>query len=156
MEAELLYATKGEVPDDEDHVVPLGVAEVKREGTDVSVITHGKMVHVALQAAQQLEKQDVSVEVVDLRSLRPLDVEAILRSIHKTNRAVYLEEGWPFVGIGAQIVDIIQREAFDYLDAPLGRVAQLDVPMPYNKSLEKLVKPSVEKLIAACEDLLYR
>jgi pyruvate dehydrogenase E1 component beta subunit len=156
MEAELLYAMKGEVPDDEDHVVPLGVADVKREGTDVSVITHGKMVHIALQAAQQLEKQDVSVEVVDLRSLRPLDVEAILRSIHKTNRAVYLEEGWPFVGIGAQIVDIIQREAFDYLDAPLGRVTQLDVPMPYNKNLEKLVKPSAEKVVAACEAVLYR
>jgi pyruvate dehydrogenase E1 component beta subunit len=156
MEAELLYALKGEVPDDEDHVVPLGVAEVKREGTDVSVITHGKMVHVALQAAQALEKQDVSVEVVDLRSLRPLDVEAILRSIHKTNRAVYLEEGWPFVGIGAQIVDIIQREAFDYLDAPLGRVGQLDVPMPYNKNLEKLVKPSAGKVVAACEEVLYR
>lgn len=156
MEAELLYAMKGEVPDAEDHVVPLGVAEVKREGSDVSVITHGKTVHVALQAAARLEAQDVSVEVLDLRSLRPLDVEAILRSIHKTNRAVYVEEGWPFVGIGAQIVDIIQREAFDYLDAPLGRVTQRDVPMPYNKNLEKLVKPSAENVIAACESVLYR
>jgi pyruvate dehydrogenase E1 component beta subunit len=155
MEAELLYAMKGEVPDG-DHVVPLGVAEVKREGTDVSVITHGKMVHVALQAAAELEKQDVSVEVIDLRSLRPLDVEAILRSVHKTNRAVYVEEGWPFVGIGAQIVDVIQREAFDYLDAPLGRVAQLDVPMPYNKHLEKLVKPSASRVVAACQAVINR
>jgi pyruvate dehydrogenase E1 component beta subunit len=153
MESELLYAMKGEVPDG-DHVVPLGVAEVKREGTDVSVITHGKMVHVALQAAVELEKQDVSVEVIDLRSLRPLDVEAILRSVHKTNRAVYVEEGWPFVGIGAQIVDVIQREAFDYLDAPLGRVAQLDVPMPYNKHLEKLVKPSASRVVAACQAVI--
>jgi pyruvate dehydrogenase E1 component beta subunit len=155
MEAELLYAMKGEVPDG-DHVVPLGVAEVKREGTDVSVITHGKMVHVALQAAAELEKRDVSVEVIDLRSLRPLDVEAILRSVHKTNRAVYVEEGWPFVGIGAQIVDVIQREAFDYLDAPLGRVAQLDVPMPYNKHLEKLVKPSASRVVAACQAVINR
>jgi pyruvate dehydrogenase E1 component beta subunit len=155
MEAELLYAMKGEVPDG-DHVVPLGVAEVKREGTDVSVVTHGKMVHVALQAAAELEKQDVSVEVIDLRSLRPLDVEAILRSVHKTNRAVYVEEGWPFVGIGAQIVDVIQSEAFDYLDAPLGRVTQLDVPMPYNKHLEKLVKPSVSRVVAACQAVTNR
>ncbi|HUF67476.1 MAG TPA: pyruvate dehydrogenase complex E1 component subunit beta [Longimicrobiales bacterium] len=155
MEAELLYAMKGEVPDG-DHVVPLGVAEVKREGTDVSVITHGKMVHVALQAAAELEKQDVSVEVIDLRSLRPLDVEAILRSVHKTNRAVYVEEGWPFVGIGAQIVDVIQSEAFDYLDAPLGRVTQLDVPMPYNKHLEKLVKPSASRVVAACQAVINR
>jgi pyruvate dehydrogenase E1 component beta subunit len=155
MESELLYAMKGEVPDG-DHVVPLGVAEVKREGTDVSVITHGKMVHVALQAAVELEKQDVSVEVIDLRSLRPLDVEAILRSVHKTNRAVYVEEGWPFVGIGAQIVDVIQSEAFDYLDAPLGRVAQLDVPMPYNKHLEKLVKPSAARVVAACQAVINR
>jgi pyruvate dehydrogenase E1 component beta subunit len=155
MESELLYAMKGEVPDG-DHVVPLGVAEVKREGTDVSVITHGKMVHVALQAAVELEKQDVSVEVIDLRSLRPLDVEAILRSVHKTNRAVYVEEGWPFVGIGAQIVDVIQSEAFDYLDAPLGRVAQLDVPMPYNKHLEKLVKPSASRVVAACQAVINR
>lgn len=155
MEAELLYAMKGEVPEG-DHVVPLGVAEVKREGTDVSVITHGKMVHVALQAAAELEKQDVSVEVIDLRSLRPLDVEAILRSVHKTNRAVYVEEGWPFVGIGAQIVDVIQSEAFDYLDAPLGRVTQLDVPMPYNKHLEKLVKPSASRVVAACQAVTNR
>jgi pyruvate dehydrogenase E1 component beta subunit len=155
MEAELLYAMKGEVPDG-DHVVPLGVAAVKREGTDVSVITHGKMVHVALQAAAELEKQDVSVEVIDLRTLRPLDVEAILRSVHKTNRAVYVEEGWPFVGIGAQIVDVIQSEAFDYLDAPLGRVTQLDVPMPYNKHLEKLVKPSAARVVAACQAVINR
>src|SRR5690606_27541659 len=96
MEGELLYNIKGEVPDEEDYVVPLGLADVKREGEDVTIITHGKMVHVALQAAQTLEKDGVSVEVLDLRSLRPLDTDAIFRSIAKTNRAVYLEEGWPF------------------------------------------------------------
>lgn len=156
LEGELLYAMKGEVPDDDDFVIPLGVADVKREGTDVSILTHGKMVHVCLQAAQKLEQDGVSAEVVDLRSLRPLDVEAILRSIHKTNRAVYVEEGWPYVGIGAQIVDLIQTEAFDYLDAPIGRITQADVPMPYAKQLEKMAKPSAERVIEACEKVLYR
>jgi pyruvate dehydrogenase E1 component beta subunit len=156
MEGELLYAMKGEVPDEDDFIVPLGVADVKREGTDVSIITHGKMVHMALQAAAQLAKENVEAEVIDLRSIRPLDVEAILRSVHKTNRAVYVEEGWPFVGIGAQIVDTIQDEAFDYLDAPVVRVTQADVPMPYNKVLEKQAKPSPERVVAACNRVLYR
>jgi pyruvate dehydrogenase E1 component beta subunit len=158
MEGELLYNVKGEVPDaeDGDFVIPLGQADVKREGSDVSIITHGKMVHVALQAAAKLQKEDVEVEVVDLRSLRPLDVEAILKSVHKTNRAVYLEEGWPYVGIGAQIVATIQEEAFDYLDAPVLRVTQADVPMPYAKNLEKLAKPDVNRVVAACNKVLYR
>lgn len=156
MEGELLYALKGEVPEDEDFVVPLGVADVKREGTDVSIITHGKMVHICLQAAQQMEKDGISAEVVDLRTLRPLDVEAILRSVHKTNRVVYVEEGWPYVGIGAQIVDIIQDEAFDDLDAPVARVTQADIPMPYAKQLEKMAKPSMERVIEACDKVLYR
>jgi pyruvate dehydrogenase E1 component beta subunit len=156
MEGELLYAMKGEVPDDEDFIVPLGVAEVKREGTDVSIITHGKVVHTALQTAKLLEKDGISAEVLDLRSLRPLDVEAILRSVHKTNRAVYLEEGWPFVGIGSQIVDIVQREAFDFLDAPVLRVTQADVPMPYAKGLEKAAKPSAGSVADACRQVLYR
>jgi pyruvate dehydrogenase E1 component beta subunit len=155
MEGELLYAMKGEVPDG-DHVVPLGVADVKREGTDVSIITHGKMVHVCMQAAQKLEQSEVSAEVLDLRSLRPLDVEAILRSVHKTNRVVYVEEGWPYVGIGAQIVDLIQDEAFDYLDAPVVRVSQADVPMPYAKQIERMAKPSADRVVAACERVLYR
>jgi len=156
LEAELLYALKGEVPEDEDFIIPLGLAEVKREGTDVSLITHGKMIHTCLQAADRLAKEQINVEVVDLRSLRPLDVESILRSVHKTNRAVYVEEGWTYVGIGAQIVDIIQEEAFDYLDAPVLRVAQADVPMPYAKQLEKLAKPSVDRIADACRKVLYR
>jgi pyruvate dehydrogenase E1 component beta subunit len=122
----------------------------------VSIITHGKMVHVCLQAAQTMEKDGVSAEVIDLRTLRPLDVEAILRSVHKTNRAVYVEEGWPYVGIGAQIVDLIQDEAFDFLDAPIARVTQADIPMPYAKQLEKMAKPSMERVIAACDRVLYR
>ena len=155
-EAELLYALKGEVPDDDDFVIPLGVAEVKREGTDVSIITHGKMIHQSLQAAAALEKEGVKAEVLDLRSLRPLDVDAILATVAKTNRVVYVEEGWSFAGIGAQVVDIIQSEAFDDLDAPVGRVFQADVPMPYAKQLEKIAKPGVDRIVAACNQVLYR
>jgi len=156
MEGELLYALKGEVPEDPDFIVPLGVADVKREGRDVSIVTHGKMVHVALQAASQLEKDGVQAEVLDLRSLRPLDVDAIIATAKKTNRVVYVEEGWPYVGIGAQIAALIQEEAFDYLDAPVLRVTQADVPMPYNKALEKLAKPSAERVAEACRRVLYR
>jgi pyruvate dehydrogenase E1 component beta subunit len=156
MEGELLYNFKGEVPDDDDFVIPLGVADVKREGDDVTILTHGKMVHVALQAAQKLEKDGVQAEVVDLRTLRPLDVDTILASIRKTNRAVYLEEGWSYVGIGAQIVSLVQEEAFDFLDAPLLRCMQADVPMPYAKNLEQLAKPSAQHVIEACNRVLYR
>jgi pyruvate dehydrogenase E1 component beta subunit len=155
-EGELLYALKGEVPDDKDFVIPLGVAEVKREGKDVSIITHGKMIHNCLQAASALEKDGVSAEVLDLRSLRPLDVDAILTTVAKTNRVVYVEEGWSFAGVGAQVVDIIQSEAFDELDAPIARIYQADVPMPYAKQLEKFAKPSVDRIVAACNSVLYR
>jgi pyruvate dehydrogenase E1 component beta subunit len=156
LEGELLYAMKGEVPDDDDFVIPLGVADVKRTGEHVSLITHGKMALTCMQAAAKLEKDGISAEVVDLRTLRPLDFEAILRSIHKTNRAVYVEEGWAFGGIGAQIISMIQEEAFDYLDAPVLRVTQADIPMPYAKQLEKTAKPSVERIIDACNRVLYR
>ncbi len=156
MEGELLYNIKGEVPDDDDFVIPLGVADVKREGDDVTILTHGKMVHVALQAARTLEKEGVSAEVVDLRCIRPLDVDTILASVRKTNRAVYVEEGWAFAGVGAQIVALVQDEAFDDLDAPVVRVSQADVPMPYAKNLEQLAKPSAERVVAACNRVLYR
>jgi len=156
MEGELLYNVRGEVPDDDDFVIPLGKADVKREGEDVSIVTHGKMVHTALAAAKKLEKQGVSVEVLDLRCLRPLDVDAILSTVKKTNRAVYLEEGWSFVGVGSQIVSIIQEEAFDWLDAPVLRVCQADVPMPYAKNLEQMAKPSADRVVEACNRVLYR
>jgi pyruvate dehydrogenase E1 component beta subunit len=156
MEAELLYAMKGEVPDDEDFVIPLGVAEVKRAGADVTILTHGKMINLALQAAERLATEEVEAEVVDLRSLRPLDLETIVASVRKTNRAVYLEEGWGYSGIGAEIVAQVQEQAFDWLDAPLLRVHQVDVPMPYSKELEKLAKPSVERTVEACNRVLYR
>jgi len=157
MEGELLYNIKGEVPDleDGDFVIPLGVADLKREGKDVSIITHGKMIHVALQAARKLEKEGIEADVLDLRSLRPLDTEAILATVRKTNRAVYVEEGWPYAGIGAQIVALIQEEAFDHLDAPVLRVTQADVPMPYAKNLEQLAKPDADRVVRACRRVLY-
>ena len=155
MESELLYNMKGEVPDDSDFVIPLGLAEVKREGEDVSIITHGKSLHVALAAAHTLEQEGVKAEVVDLRSIRPLDMRTVLDSVRKTNRAVYLEEGWAFAGVGSQIVATIQEEAFDDLDAPVLRVGQADVPMPYAKDMERAAKPSAERAIQACKRVLY-
>lgn len=154
MEGELLYNLKGEVPEGDDHVVPLGKADVKKEGRDISIITHGKMVHVALQAAARLEKDGIDAEVLDLRSIRPLDADAILASVRKTNRAVYAEEGWPMFGVGAQVAALIQEEAFDDLDAPVLRVSQADVPMPYAKNLEQLAKPNADRLVRACHRVL--
>jgi len=154
LEGEMLYNTKGEIPEGEI-LVPIGRADVKREGKDVTLICHSKTVAVALKAADQLALQGVAAEVVDLRSLRPLDEHAILASVARTNRAVVVEEGWPHCGVGAQVVDIIQRDAFDQLDAPVLRVTQADVPMPYNKQLERLAKPSPEKVVAAARRVLY-
>lgn len=154
LEGEMLYNTKGEVPDDE-LVIPIGQADIKRAGEDVTLVCHSKTVSVALKAADELAAQDLSAEVLDLRSLRPLDESAILTSVAKTHRAVVVEEGWPHGGVGAQTVDIIQREAFDQLDAPVLRVTQADVPMPYNKQLERLAKPSPEKVVAAARRVLY-
>jgi pyruvate dehydrogenase E1 component beta subunit len=155
IEGEMMYNTKGEVPDGE-HVVPLGVADVKREGTDVTIVAHAKMVGLALKAAEEMAKDGISAEVVDPRTIRPLDVATIVASVRKTNRCVVVEEGWPFAGIGAQVVDDIQREAFDWLDAPVLRVTGADVPMPYNKGLEKLAKPDVPKIREAVHRVLYR
>jgi pyruvate dehydrogenase E1 component beta subunit len=154
LEGEMLYNTKGEVPEGE-LLVPIGRADVKRPGTDVTVICHSKTVVPSLKAADLLAGQGVSAEVIDLRSLRPLDESAILTSVAKTHRAVVAEEGWPHCGIGAQVVDVIQRDAFDELDAPVQRVTQADVPMPYNKQLERLAKPSPEKIVAAARRVLY-
>jgi pyruvate dehydrogenase E1 component beta subunit len=154
LEGEMLYNNKGEVPEGEI-LIPIGQAEVKREGSHVTVICHSKTVTVALKAADQLASQNIAAEVIDLRTLRPLDDAAILSSVAKTNRAVVVEEGWPQCGVGAQVVDLIQREAFDQLDAPVLRVTQADVPMPYNKQLERIAKPSPEKVVAAARRVLY-
>ena len=154
LEGEMLYNTKGEVPE-EEHIVPIGVADVKHEGEHCSIITNGKMVLVALRAADELAKEGIRAEVVDLRTVRPMDVAAIVQSVQKTNRAVVLEEGWEMCGLGAQVVDYIQRECFDELDAPVLRVHQADAPMPYAKNLERAAKPDAAKTIAAVKRVMY-
>jgi pyruvate dehydrogenase E1 component beta subunit len=154
LEGEMLYNTKGEVPD-EEYLVPIGVAELKREGEHCSIITNGKMTLVALQVAEQLAKEGINCDVLDLRTVRPMDVAAITATVKKTNRAVVLEEGWELCGIGAQVVDYVQRECFDWLDAPVIRVHQADTPMPYAKNLERAAKPDAAKTIAAVRKVLY-
>jgi pyruvate dehydrogenase E1 component beta subunit len=155
LEGEMLYNTKGEVPD-EEYTIPLGQADIKREGTDITIVCHSKTVAVALRAAEQLaEQHQLAAEVVDLRSIRPLDVDALLASVRKTNRCVVVEEGWPFCGVGAQVVHEIQHAAFDDLDAPIERVTGADVPMPYNKHLERAAKPTPEQVIEAAKRAAY-
>jgi pyruvate dehydrogenase E1 component subunit beta len=155
IESEVLYGLKGEVPEGE-YTIPLGVAEIKRPGNDVTLIAHAKMVHVALEAAAELEKEGIDAEVIDPRTLRPLDTDTIIQSIRKTNRAVVVEEGWPFCGIGAQVVDTIQHQAFDYLDAPILRVTGVDVPMPYAKPLEHLHAPDKARVMDAVHRVTYK
>ena len=150
-----MYGNKGEVPDDEDFTIPLGVADVKRKGTDATIIARSLMVPVALKAAEELEKQGVSCEVIDPRTIRPLDIETIVNSVKKTNRVVIAEESHPFCGVGAEICAEIQVRAFDFLDAPIHRVSGADVPMPYAKNLEKLAIPDVEQIVKAVRAVAY-
>ncbi len=155
LEQERMYGNKGEVPEDEDFTIPLGVADVKREGKDATIIARSLMVPVALKAADELEKQGVSCEVIDPRTIRPLDIETIVNSVKKTNRVVIAEESHPFCGVGAEISAEIQVRAFDYLDAPIHRVSGVDVPMPYAKNLEKLAIPDVEQIVKAVRAVAY-
>jgi pyruvate dehydrogenase E1 component beta subunit len=157
LEGELLYGTKDEVPEDEDFLIPLGESEVKRPGTDITMVVHSRPLHSALQAAKIVEEEDgISVEVIDPRTLRPMDIDTILDSVRKTNRCVVVEEGWPVAGIGAQIVDDIQREAFDYLDAPIARVTGADVPDPYAQNLEQIAFPQADYIVNAIRHTCYR
>jgi pyruvate dehydrogenase E1 component beta subunit len=155
IESEVLYGTRGEVPEGEC-LIPLGVADIKRPGKDVTLIAHSKMIFVALEAAADLEREGVDVEVIDPRTLRPLDTVTLVESVKKTNRAVIVEEGWPFCGVGAQIVDVLQFRAFDYLDAPILRVTGADVPTPYAKNLEHLAFPDKQRVKDAVNKVLYR
>jgi len=154
MEGEMLYNLKGEVPEG-DITIPIGSADVKRTGSGVTIVCHSKTVGPALKAADRLAEENVSAEVVDLRTIRPMDTDTIFTSVSKTNRCVVAEEGWPFAGVGAQVVDNIQRNIFDELDAPVIRVTGADVPMPYNKRLEKAAKVDPTKIIAAAKRVLY-
>jgi pyruvate dehydrogenase E1 component beta subunit len=156
LEHEMMYGIEFDIPDVEDYVVPIGKAKVRREGTDVTLVAYSRMVGFALKAAEELEKEGISAEVVDLRTIRPMDHETILQSVKKTNRLVTAEEGWGPMGVGAEIVARITEHGFDYLDAPPLRVHQEDVPLPYAANLEALSLPSVEKIVKAAKAVCYR
>ncbi len=150
VEHELLYGVKGDVPDEgDDYTVPLNQGIVRREGKDVTLVTFSRMTHICLQAAEELAKEGVEAEVVDLRSIRPIDLDLVLDSVRKTNRVVVAEEGWKYFGTGQGIAALIYEHGFDWLDAPIGHVTSKDVPMPYSKPLEQLALPARNDVIAA-------
>lgn len=155
MESELMYADKGEVPQ-EEYLLPIGVADIKRPGSDVTIVSFGKILKVALAAAAELEKEGISSEVIDLRSVRPIDFAAVVESIKKTNRLVIVEEAWPLASISSEITYHVQKHAFDYLDAPVHRVTSLDAPLPYAPTLIQEILPNVEKTVKAAKAVLYR
>jgi pyruvate dehydrogenase E1 component beta subunit len=148
-----LYQTRGEVPEG-DFVVPIGKSTVQRPGKDVTIVTYSKMLEVSLKAAEQLAGEGIDAEIVDLRTLRPLDMEPVIESVKKTNRAVVVEEGWKSFGVGSEVASRIYEEAFDHLDAPVKRVAQLEVPLPYNRNLEQLALPNPEWVVKAVKEVL--
>ena len=155
MEQETMYGMKGEVPEDEDFLIPLGVADIKREGTDCTIVARSFTVPQALKAAEELEKEGVSVEVVDPRTIKPLDIDTIVESVKKTNRLVVAEESHSFASVGAEISHQVMENAFDYLDAPIKRISCAEAPMPYARNLEVAALPSVEKIIAAVKEVCY-
>lgn len=148
-----LYQRRGEVPE-EEYLTPLGKSKVQRPGNDVTLVTYSKMLDISTRAAEQLAKEGVDVEIVDLRSLRPLDMEPVLESFKKTNRAVIVEEGWLSFGVGAEVATRIYTEAFDYVDAPIQRVAQKEVPLPYNQALEQMALPQIDDVVRAVKEVL--
>jgi len=156
LENEILYGQSFECPTADDFVLPIGKAKVEREGSDVTIVAFSIMVGMAMQAAEKLAEQGISAEVINLRSIRPLDTETIAASVRKTNRLVTLEEGWPYAGIGAEVAMQIMETAFDHLDAPPVRVTGLDVPMPYAANLEKLALPRLEQVVEAARSVTYR
>ena len=155
LESELMYSWKGEVPRDE-YLIPLGKADVKRDGGDVSLITFSQTLRVCEQAAEQLEKDGIHAEIVDLRTLRPLDEDTVFSSVRKTNRCVVVDEAWPFASVGSHVAWLVAKNCFDYLDAPPELICSEDVPMPYNHTLELAAQPSVEKIVTAAKSVLYK
>lgn len=155
MESELMYGDKMEVPV-EEYLIPIGVADIKRPGTDVTIVSFGKIMKVALAAAVELEKEGISVEVIDLRTVRPIDYATVVESVKKTNRLVVVEEAWPLSSIATEITYHVQRHAFDYLDAPVHRVNSFDVPLPYAPTLIQAILPNVEKTVKAVKAVMYR
>ncbi len=156
MESEVMYGDKGMVPDGEDFVIPIGVAEVKRAGTDVTIVSFGKMVHVCLAAAEELAREGLEAEVIDLRSVRPIDYDTVVRSVMKTNRCVFVEESWPLAGMAGELTYMIQKRAFDYLDAPVLRVTGRDTPLPYSSTLVEAFLPNPKRIIDAVKAVTYR
>ncbi len=148
-----LYQTRGEVPEG-DYTEPIGVSKIQRPGRDVTLVTYSKMLQTSLQASEELAKEGIEAEVIDLRTLRPLDMEPVIDSFKRTNRAVIVEEGWPSFGIGAEVAARIYEQAFDYADAPIRRVAQKEVPLPYNRTLEQMALPQAADVIRAVKEVL--
>jgi pyruvate dehydrogenase E1 component beta subunit len=150
-----MYGEKGEVPI-EEYLIPIGLADIKRAGTDVTIVSFGKFMKVALNAALELEKEGISAEVIDLRSVRPIDYATIVASVKKTNRLVIVEEAWPLAAISSEITYHIQKHAFDYLDAPIHRINSLDVPLPYAPTLIDAILPNVSRTVKAAKAVMYR
>lgn len=154
LESELMYSWEGEVPD-EEYLIPLGKADIKREGKDITLVTFSKPLKVTTEAAGELEKMGIDAEIVDLRSIRPLDEETIYNSVRKTNRCVVIDESWPFASVGSHVAWLVSRNCFDRLDAPVEVISSEDIPMPYNHNLELAAQPSVEKIVEAAKKALY-
>ncbi len=155
MESEQMYGDKGDIPEGE-YLIPIGVADIKREGTDVTIVSFGKIMKVALAAAVELQKENISAEVIDLRTIRPIDYATVINSVKKTNRLVIVEEAWPLGSIATEVAFKVQKDAFDYLDAPVRRVMSADVPLPYAPNLIELALPNVAKTVRAVKDVMYK
>jgi len=155
MESELMYADKGEVPEGE-YIIPIGVAQVTKEGNDVTIVSFGKMMKIAMESAQELEKDGISAEVIDLRSVRPIDYASVVNSVKKTNRLVIVEEAWPLSSLATEITYHVQKHAFDYLDAPVQRINSMDVPLPYAPTLIEAILPNVKRTVEAVKAVMYR
>lgn len=155
MESELMYGDKGEVPE-EEYLLPLGQAIVKRAGTDVTIVSFGKILKVAMATAEELQKENISAEVIDLRSVRPIDYATVVESVKKTNRLVVVEEAWPLAAISSEIAYHIQRHAFDYLDAPVMRINNFDAPLPYAPTLIEAILPNVQRTVTAVKAVMYQ
>lgn len=155
MESEMMYSDMGEVPG-EEYIIPIGKCNVKREGTDVTLVSYNKMMKIALKAAEELEKEGVSTEVIDLMTIRPLDIETIIASVKKTNRLIIIDESWPFTSIASEITFQVQRYAFDYLDAPIRRVCSADASMHYAPNLVEAYMPSVAQVLEAAKSVAYK
>lgn len=154
LESEVMFGDKGEVPE-EEYYIPIGQAHVKKEGADVTIISHGKMVNLVMDTVADLEKEGINAEVIDLRTIRPLDYDTMIESVKKTNRVVVVEEEWPLASISSEIAYHIQRYAFDYLDAPVARITSADTPLPFSSVLVDAFMPSKEKIITTVKDLMY-